>query len=339
MRLVNLMLKRHDRPFITVRITMRLRCLVIIAAISIGLDIARAQTNSIFIADNVMTGQMWLAPTNAGNGTGGSCALTANNVQYFSAPFFTDTTASTYTLQLFYQSFQSGFVYLYQDAFDPQNPCAGIVMFGFAPIANISNIQLDANRQYVFVTSEDVLFGGGGSFQVTITGPAGSHMQLGAAPTVPIAFCFGDGSGTACPCGNSGAADSGCPNSANAAGAKLEASGSASIAGDTLVLTGTGMPNGTALYFQGRMPINGGTGALFGDGLRCVGSVVVRMGTKTNSGGSSSYPVSGDTPISVKGADAAGQIRYYQCWYRDSTPFCTTSTFNLTNALQVTWTP
>ena len=318
---------------------MHSRYLAILAALSIGCGITRAQSNSVFVADNVMTGQMWLAPTNAGNGASGSCALTANNVQYFSAPFYTDTTASTYTLQLFYQSFQSGFVYLYEDAFDPQDPCTGVFVFGFAPIANISNIHLDANRQYFFVTSEDVLFGGGGSFQVLITGPAGSQMQLGFAPVAPIAFCFGDGSGTACPCGNAGAADSGCGNSANAAGGKLEAQGTSSISADTLVLIGSGMPNGTALYFQGGMRIHGGTGALFGDGLRCVGGMVVRMGAKTNSGGSSSYPAAGDPAISVKGADSAGLVRYYQCWYRDATPFCTTTTFNLTNALQVTWTP
>jgi hypothetical protein len=316
-----------------------LRLQSILITMVLGFATARAQSDSIFISGNVMTGQMWLAPTNSGNGGSGSCSTTSSNVQYYSAPFYTDTTASTYSLQLYYQSFQSGFVYLYQDTFDPQDPCAGVFVFGFAPLANIYNIQLDANRQYFFVTSEDVLFGGGGSFQVTIDGPAGCHMFLGGAPTTPIAFCFGDGSGTGCPCGNSGATDSGCANSSNPAGAKLTASGNSSIASDTLRLTGSGMPNGTALYFQGIQRINGGAGAPFGDGLRCVGGAVVRMGAKTNAGGASSYPESGDAAISVKGADSAGLVRYYQCWYRDPTPYCTTTTFNLSNAIQVTWTP
>jgi hypothetical protein len=33
-------------------------------------------------------------------------------------------------------------------------------------------------------------------------------------------------------------------------------------------------------------------------------------------------------------------VRVYQCWYRNADPvFCTVATFNLTNAVQVTWTP
>jgi hypothetical protein len=41
----------------------------------------------------------------------------------------------------------------------------------------------------------------------------------------------------------------------------------------------------------------------------------------------------------VKGADAVGDVRTYQCWYRNAAVFCTASTFNLTNGGQVTWIP
>jgi hypothetical protein len=35
-----------------------------------------------------------------------------------------------------------------------------------------------------------------------------------------------------------------------------------------------------------------------------------------------------------------GCIRTYQCWYRNADPlFCTASTFNLTNGVEVTWIP
>jgi hypothetical protein len=34
---------------------------------------------------------------------------------------------------------------------------------------------------------------------------------------------------------------------------------------------------------------------------------------------------------------AAPGIRTYQVWYRSSVPFCTPSTFNLTNGIQVDW--
>ena len=64
------------------------------------------------------------------------------------------------------------------------------------------------------------------------------------------------------------------------------------------------------------------------------------LGTKTNSGGASQYPVAGDQSVSVRGLDSAGDVRTYQCWYRNSDPtFCTSATFNLTNGAQVTWTP
>jgi hypothetical protein len=159
-------------------------------------------------------------------------------------------------------------------------------------------------------------------------------------PTSPsIPYCFGDGSGTACPCANAGAAGHGCASSINANGAHLASSGLASISADSFVLAGSGMPNSSALYFQGTARTSAGAGAAFGDGLRCASGSVIRLGTKVNSGGSSSFPVSGDPAIHVKGADSAGNVRDYQCWYRNAAAFCTPSTFNLTNGLEITWGP
>ncbi len=153
----------------------------------------------------------------------------------------------------------------------------------------------------------------------------------GGTPTTP--FCFGDGTGTACPCGT-GAAGNGCPNSVNAAGANLAATGNAIVGSDTLVLTGSGMPGtATALYFQGNAQIS----VVFGDGLRCVATNIVRLGTKTNAGGTSAYPAPGDLSISVRGGCSAGDVRNYQCWYRNAASFCTPATFNLTNGVNVVW--
>ena len=157
-------------------------------------------------------------------------------------------------------------------------------------------------------------------------------------PAPPFtAYCFGDGSTTACPCGNSGLAGNGCANSVNANGANLAGSGTASIAADTLVLSGSGMPNSNALYFQGTTQI----ASLFGDGIRCAGGSVIRLGTKANVAGVSSYPVAGDLSVSARGGvTAGGSVRNYQIWYRNADPaFCTVSTFNLTNGLSVTWQP
>jgi trimeric autotransporter adhesin len=150
-------------------------------------------------------------------------------------------------------------------------------------------------------------------------------------------FCSGDGTGTACPCGNVGAAGRGCANSVDVLGARLTASGTASLAADSLHLIGSSMPNSSALYYQGTTQQSGGAGAVFGDGLRCVGGAIVRLGTVVNAGGGSMFPAPGGTAISVRGAIAAPGLRHYQAWYRNAASFCTPSTFNLTNGVSVTW--
>jgi len=166
----------------------------------------------------------------------------------------------------------------------------------------------------------------------TITESAGT--QCGP-PATPI--CFGDGSGNPCPCGNTGAIGNGCASSVNANGGNLSSSGSASIGADTLTLLGSSMPSSSALYFQGTSVLGSGSGASFGDGLRCAGGTVIRLGTKTNVSGVSQYPVGADPSISVRGLNSAGAFRVYQVWYRNAAAFCTPSTFNLTNAVSVTW--
>jgi hypothetical protein len=178
---------------------------------------------------------------------------------------------------------------------------------------------------------------------LTLTATSGygsfNGLQLVKMQTPVTSYCFGDGSGSACPCANTGQAGNGCASSVNPAGAHLAGSGLASITIDTFVLTGSGMPDSSALYFQGTQRVNGGNGAVFGDGLRCAGGGTVRLKTKPNSGGTSSYPVAGEVPLSVRGANVAGNVRDYQCWYRNAGFFCTSETFNLTNAVELTWIP
>ncbi|MBL8862188.1 MAG: hypothetical protein JNK02_09260 [Planctomycetes bacterium] len=172
-----------------------------------------------------------------------------------------------------------------------------------------------------------------------VNGSAGSvnGFQLVATTPGPTAFCFGDGLGAPCPCGNSGAAGRGCANSVNPAGARLVASGTASVGADTLALLGVGMPNSSALFFQGTTQQSGGLGVAFGDGLRCAGGTIVRLATKSNAGGASTYPTAGDASVAVRGGVAAGDVRTYQIWYRNAADFCLPATFNLTNGVQVPW--
>ncbi len=169
-----------------------------------------------------------------------------------------------------------------------------------------------------------------GTFDIVQTGPPCGVFGVG--------YCFGNGSGTPCPCGNVGAALNGCPDSLNASGANLSAVGPASIGFDGLVLVGTGMSNSSALYFQGTTETGGGAGSVFGDGKRCAGGSVIRLGTQSNSLGQSSYPEIFDPAISVQGMITfAPQTRTYQVWYRNAAAFCTAATFNLTNGLSVVW--
>ena len=95
------------------------------------------------------------------------------------------------------------------------------------------------------------------------------------------------------------------------------------------------MPNGPSMYFQ--IDLSGGPVAVqFGDGMLCFLGTIVRLGVLFNQGGASSYPTSGP-PISVQAGILAPSIRRYQAWYRDAVPFCTPSTFNLTNTISVQW--
>jgi len=164
-------------------------------------------------------------------------------------------------------------------------------------------------------------------------------VESGAPCVVATPFCFGDGSGTACPCGNSGTAGRGCANSVDGTGAAIEATGVASLAADSLQLRLFGVPNSSCLYFQGTTRTNGGAGAVFGDGLRCAGGTVLRLGTKQAAAGASAYPQAGDLAIATQGQVLAPGTRTYQAWYRNAAAFCTASVFNLSNGLELTWVP
>ncbi len=164
------------------------------------------------------------------------------------------------------------------------------------------------------------------------------HVSIlfGQSPGAPsVSYCSGDGSSTQCPCGNGGLAGNGCASSVNAAGARLGVTGAASIANDTLVLRGSGMPNSSALYYQGTVRVS----SVFGDGLRCAGGSLIRLGTKMNILGASQFPALSDAHVSIRGAISTPGTRTYQVWYRNAAAFCTVSTFNLSNGVELTWTP
>jgi hypothetical protein len=157
------------------------------------------------------------------------------------------------------------------------------------------------------------------------------------------AYCFGDGSGTACPCANESAPgdESGCLNSFGSGG-KLTGTGTASVGADSFTLVGSGMPpTATALYFQANQAAAAGAGSVFGDGLLCASGGVVRLGALFNVGGGSTFPPAATNPLSIRGSiPALGATRRYQVWYSNAAAgFCPPAGFNVTNGLEVTWIP
>jgi hypothetical protein len=106
------------------------------------------------------------------------------------------------------------------------------------------------------------------------------------------------------------------------------------------VLACNGTSDSIVTYFQGTQLVNGGAGAVFGDGLRCAGGAILRLGHVTASGGASSFPASGGPSLSALGAiGPLGGRRAYQVWFRNAAAFCTPSTFNLSNGWNLVWTP
>jgi hypothetical protein len=184
-------------------------------------------------------------------------------------------------------------------------------------------------------------------FVETVT-PPGSFTSIGGLQIVRVdssgaAYCTGDGLDpnvtTPCPCANVGTAGNGCANSTNPAGANLTATGSTNP--DTIVLAGSGMPATVAcIYLQG--DADNVTGVTFGDGVRCVDGTLIRLRTKVNVGGASTFPEAGvDTiTLSVRGGvvPGSGATRFYQTYYRNAAAlFCPPETFNVTNGWRITW--
>ena len=150
-----------------------------------------------------------------------------------------------------------------------------------------------------------------------------------------LAYCFGDGSGSACPCGNTGAVGAGCLNS-ETTGGLLTAAGSASVLSDNLLLTGTALPvSKPSLMFVGTIQVNSGLGFVFGDGLRCAGGTIQRLGVKiTSASGSATW----GPGLAASYGFAAADTRDFQLWYRDPAGPCNGG-FNLTHAVEVVFGP
>ncbi|MFT7670982.1 MAG: hypothetical protein ACI8X5_003697 [Planctomycetota bacterium] len=161
------------------------------------------------------------------------------------------------------------------------------------------------------------------------------NARIGTAVDVGAAVCSGDGSGTNCPCSNNSVAGEGCKNSTGQ-GAILAGSGSSSAGSDNLILNASQLPPGKpCLLFLGDILAGGGAGLPFGDGLRCAGGNVQRMGTLTASQqGTGSW----GPGLAAQAGLGSGDTRYFQVWYRDNSIAPCNLNFNLSSALEVQFT-
>jgi hypothetical protein len=183
----------------------------------------------------------------------------------------------------------------------------------------------------------------GGRFVTAGTVSSSRVARLEGCPHY-ASFCAGDGSltdhATPCPCGNNGASGHGCANSADASGALLSASGSASA--DSIVLAGANMPaNAAGVYLQ-----HDALGdRVFGDGVACTGGNLIRLRNRTASGGASRFPDAAlaqdsTTTLSRRGyvTPGSGVVRYYSLHYRNAaSTFCPPADANVTNGVRVLW--
>jgi hypothetical protein len=138
-----------------------------------------------------------------------------------------------------------------------------------------------------------------------------------------------------CPCANDSSIGShqGCLNSTGS-GAQLGMFGPFSASAPSQFLSFANVPpTAPVLMFQGTGLFAFGTGTPLGDGMLCVGGTLTRLGVAfANGSGNGSLNFA---PVGV----VSGDIRFYQGWYRDSAAFCTSATFNLTNAFGTVWAP
>jgi len=171
-------------------------------------------------------------------------------------------------------------------------------------------------------------------------------LQVDPGPASPgVDMCFpGVGGVIPCPCSNPGQLGRGCDNSDGTGGARLDATGIASLSADSLQFTTSGEKSGAmSVVLQASTAVS--TGISFGQGVRCAGGQVKRLYSKPASGGSMAAPGPGDLSVSARSAQIgdrllAGMSRYYFVYYKDGTVLggCSNSrNFNTTQAQLVQW--
>jgi len=160
---------------------------------------------------------------------------------------------------------------------------------------------------------------------VTVTGAEHSPFRWPVyvqSCTPANTFCEGDG----CPCGND-AFVHGCDNGATHGGVYLREQRFDPV-GRTVELLATGFRSGGSPAALAVRANSQGSGALFGDGLLCLGAPLLRI--------KSGVARDGSLKLSLQHGAMAGTF-HYQLWYRSSGGFCPPAQFNLSNGVSLTW--
>ncbi len=182
------------------------------------------------------------------------------------------------------------------------------------------------------------------AYNITTSAGGGTALAVGKHEVVTLepdspgtAYCFGTGAHSDCPCGTSSQEGEGCLNSTGTGGARLTASGHASVAHGSFQLHVEQVPNTTiGLLLRGLNYDSHGFGHPFGDGLLCIGSIQARSQLQVTVAGETTFTHFNGLPLGTFSLNSGGYT-HYQYWYRDGSNSCTGTGFNLSNAWMVEW--
>jgi endonuclease I len=156
----------------------------------------------------------------------------------------------------------------------------------------------------------------------------------GACASASTSFCDdGDGSLASCPCANPGNPGSGCDLPQGTGGVELTVVLQETAPQNRATVQGTGFPVASlpAVVVIRGTGLDPAAPVVFGDGLRCVSTPLVRLGADIAIGGLSRNSFG-------HGAAAGGGTFYYQLWFRSQpATFCTPDAFNLSNGRTLDW--
>ena len=186
----------------------------------------------------------------------------------------------------------------------------------------LTGVLLDPPGQYFVRVFDD---GGANSSQLY-------RFELSSTSTATTFCDQTDGSLAACPCGNVGDPVSGCDIAQGTGGVSVTVISQETSPQNRVTMRAAGFPPSTspsAVVIRS----NGleTSGVVFGDGVRCVGVPLVRLGATAAFLGFSDHTFG-------HGTGAGSGEFYYQVWFRN-TPgsFCTPSAFNLSNGRALSW--